>query len=554
MHWISKIPIQHHPKHAQIKYLSAQFQLHPLLTQHLFNQGFSDFEKLDSFIYPKLTKMYDPFLMNEMKHAVTRILQAIQQNEHIHIFGDYDCDGITSSSILYLSLKELGAKVTTQLPLRSEGYGLSVNAVKQLHENISLVITVDNGSSAHDALRTAKERGIDVIVTDHHEVLNDRPDCMVFLNPKRKDNTYPFSELCGAGVALKLVQAIYITLNRDWIKETEHFLDIVTLGTIADMMPLKDENRIFCYHGLRKLQHSPRKTFRMMLDTLKTKNIDSSTIGFTVGPIFNACGRIGDPNIAASILQSTEPTTKQIKELISLNAKRKEITIEQYKSVITLIHNERLHLSPVIVVKGDFHKGVIGILASRIVNHFKKPAIVIANDGTGSARSLQSSGFSIIDCISACGKYLKKFGGHKMAAGLSITPDENQIELFRYAIQLAAMKQKVSIAANWYTGTLPIECFPKTMFNDLRALEPFGMGMPKPVFCSKNTGLSGYSTFGKENEHIKLSINQHVAYAFSKSNYFTNWSNENMVDMLYIPHCYEEKNFLVQDCIIVKCK
>nr|WP_315364375.1 DHH family phosphoesterase [Cytobacillus firmus] len=285
MHWISKIPIQHHPKHAQIKYLSAQFQLHPLLIQHLFNQGFSDFEKLDSFIYPKLTNMYDPFLMNEMKAAVTRILQAIQQSEHIHIFGDYDCDGITASSILYLSLKELGANVTTQLPLRSEGYGLSVNAVKQLHEDVSLVITVDNGSSAHDALRTAKERGIDVIVTDHHEVLDDRPDCLVFINPKRKDNTYPFTELCGAGVALKLVQAIYKTLNRDWIRGTEPLLDMATLGTIADMVPLKDENRILCYNGLRKLQHSPRRVFRVLLDTLKTKNIDSSTIGFSVGPI-----------------------------------------------------------------------------------------------------------------------------------------------------------------------------------------------------------------------------------------------------------------------------
>lgn len=551
MHWISKIPIHHHPKQAQIKYLSAQFQIHPLLTQHLFNQGFSDFDKLDAFIYPKLSNMYDPFLMNEMKHAVTRILKAIQRNEHIHIFGDYDCDGITSSSILYLALKELGAVVTTQLPLRSEGYGLSMNAVQQLPENISLIITVDNGSSAHDALRTAKEKGIDVIVTDHHEVLNDRPDCLVFLNPKRKDNTYPFSDLCGADVALKLIQAIYITLNRDWIRGTEPFLDIVMLGTIADMMPLNEENRIFCYHGLRKLQQSPRKAFKILLDTLRTKGIDSSTIGFTVGPIFNACGRIGDPNLAASILQSTEPTLKQIKELISLNEKRKDITMEQFKSVLNIIQNERLHLSPVIVVKGDFHKGVIGILASRIVNHYKKPAIVIANDGTGSARSVQSSGFSIIDCISACGKYLKKFGGHKMAAGLSISPDENQIELFRYAIQLAAMKQKISIAANWYIGILPLEYFPRTMFDDLRALEPFGMGMPKPVFCSKSTKISEYSTFGKEKEHVKMNINQHIAYAFSKSNHFINWNSENLVDMLYTPHCYDEKNFLVQDCVIV---
>lgn len=208
------------------------------------------------------------------------------------------------------------------------------------------------------------------------------------------------------------------------------------------MMPLKDENRIFCYYGLRKLQQQPREAFQILLDTLKIKNIDSSTIGFLIGPIFNACGRIGDPNLAASILQCTEPTTQQIKELISLNETRKTITIEHFKSAIEIIQNERLYLSPVIVVKGDFHKGIIGILASRIVSQYKKPAIVIANDGTGSARSLQSSGFSIIECITASGKYLKKFGGHTMVAGFSITPDDNQIELFRYTIQLAAMKQK----------------------------------------------------------------------------------------------------------------
>jgi single-stranded-DNA-specific exonuclease len=551
MHWVSKIPLQHHPKHAEIRYLSAQFQLHPLVTQHLYNQGFSDFEKLDAFIYPKLTKMHDPFLMNEMKLAVTRTLQAIQRSERIHIFGDYDCDGITASSILYLALKGLGADVTTQLPLRSEGYGLSVNAVRQLPENVSLIITVDNGSSAHDALQVAKEKGIDVIVTDHHEVLNDRPDCLAFLNPKRKDNTYPFPNLCGAGVALKLVQAIYITLNRDWIRETEPFLDIVTLGTIADMMPLKDENRIFCYHGLRKLQHYPRKAFQLLLNTLNTKNVDSSTIGFSIGPIFNACGRIGDPNLAASILQSTEPTSQQIKELISLNEKRKTITMEQFKSAMDIIQNERLYLSPVIVVKGDFHKGIIGILASRIVNYYKKPAIVIANDGTGSARSLQSSGFSIIECITACGKYLKKFGGHTMAAGFSIEPDEKRIELFRYAIQLAAMKQKVSIPVSWYVGTIPIESFPITIFQDLICLEPFGIGMPKPVFCSKNTNLCSWSTFGKEKEHVQMHIKQHIAYGFSKSNHFTNWKHSNLVDMLYTPYCYKEKSFLVQDCVIV---
>ena len=249
------------------------------------------------------------------------------------------------------------------------------------------------------------------------------------LNPKRKDNTYPFSNLCGAGVALKLVQAIYITLNRDWIKETEQFLDVVTLGTIADMMPLKDENRIFAITDFENCNNN-RGSFSNITGYTENKNIDSSTIGFLIGPIFNACGRIGDPNLAASILQCTEPTTQQIKELISLNETRKTITIEHFKSAIEIIQNERLYLSPVIVVKGDFHKGIIGILASRIVSQYKKPAIVIANDGTGSARSLQSSGFSIIECITASGKYLKKFGGHTMAAGFPSLQTTTRLNCF----------------------------------------------------------------------------------------------------------------------------
>ncbi|MCU5171769.1 DHHA1 domain-containing protein [Bacillus paranthracis] len=217
-----------------------------------------------------------------------------------------------------------------------------------------------------------------------------------------------------------------------------------------------------------------------------------------------------------------------------------------------MIQHERLYLSPVIVVKGDFYKGIIGILTSRIVSHYKKPAIVIANDVTGSARSLQSSGFSIIECITACKKYLKKFGGHTMAAGFSITPNEEQIELFHHSIQLVAMKQKISIPVNWYVGTIPIESFPITMFHDLHPLKPFGMGWhAKPVFCSKNKNLCSYSIFGEEKEHIQMHVKQHIAYGFPKSTHFINWNHSASVDMLYTPYCYKEKNSLVQDCVIV---
>ncbi|PEC47491.1 single-stranded-DNA-specific exonuclease RecJ [Bacillus sp. AFS077874] len=547
MNWNKIKPIEDETKFAMIRYLSSQYCLHPTITQHLFHLGVNTSKKVGDFLIPSLDTMHHPFLLDEMNIAVPRILQAIARQEQILVFGDYDCDGMTSSTILSQALIELGGHVDTRLPLRTEGYGLSKEIVNSLSKSYSLIITVDNGSSAHEALQAAKVKGIDVIVTDHHEVLNGRPDCLAFINPKRKDNNYPNANLCGAGVALKLVQAIYHKLNREWIGESFKFFDLATLGTIADVVPLIGENRIICWHGLRKIKNHPHPAFKKIMDKLRIKTVDSSTFGFTLGPIFNACGRIGDPNFAAAILRSIDPTNEEIDQLIALNDKRKKVTAEQFLTIQEKIQSENLLNDDVLVINGDFHKGIIGILASRVSNYYKKPTIVIASDGTGSARSLQGSQFSIINCISGCEDLLKKFGGHPMAAGFSINLAESQVNLFRSKIQKEALKQHISSPKQFYISNIPIHTFPKELMTDLPILEPYGMGMPKPIFKSNATKIASSQYFGKEKEHLKLLIKDKNVLGFSHAHTFHKIKDASVLDLFYSVNCHKKEDFFLHD-------
>lgn len=455
--------------------------------------------------------------------------------------------GITSSTILKQALEKLGACVHTRLPLREEGYGLSPSAVDTIPEQVSLLITVDNGSSSHSAMQRAKERGLDVIVTDHHEVLGKHPDCLAFVNPKRSDNTYPYPHLCGAGVALKLIQAIFIERKQDWIKETWNYIEYATIGTIADVMPLTGENRIICWYGLQKIRTCPSPFIKSLREHLQLRYIDSTTIGFLIGPMLNSCGRISDPNIGATILQKTEPTKEDIQLLIHSNNKRKQITTEQFHIAVNIIQQQSLQQDSLLVVQGPFHKGIIGILAAKLANHYKKPTIVLTQDGVGSARSGNGSTFSIIKAIQACGKLLKKYGGHEAAAGLSIIPTEQNILQFRKETQTAAANQvQYKSPTSYFIDDVPIYSFPNHIFDDLIALEPFGNGHPKPSFRSQNIFSCGHSCFGKNKEHIQFFFSKKRAYAYSHGHLFHNWNRKKRMDVLYTPHSYEKQDFLIK--------
>lgn len=548
MDWVPfDTPLEKHPNKALITYMARQFDIEPVLMHHLFIHGINNFEKVSRFLFPSIDDFHDPFLMNDMKKAIIRIIKALIQKEKILIYGDYDVDGMTATAILYKALKKFKADVQYRLPLRSEGYGLSPKAMEKVPEDTTLIITVDNGSSAHLAMEVAKRRGMDVIVTDHHEVLGPHPDCYAFINPKRHDNTYPFPHLAGAGVALKVVQALFMAGKIPWDKHVYEFIEFATLGTIADLMPLKGENRIICKLGLQKMNYTPTPVLKKLFEMLRIKYVDSSTISFQIGPIFNSSGRIGDPNQAVDILVNPLCAKADLYSLITLNKKRQQMTKEQFQRIEEQIIQNQWYKQNVIVVCDDFHSGIIGLIAAKIANKFKKPAIVISLTGAGSARSVNSTDFSIINVIKKCSHFLTKYGGHRAAAGFSMPLDFDHIHAFKEAIQLAALEEPPLHPKLKYISTIPLHQFPMHIFDDLSVLEPFGMSFPKPLFYCSPLAIKQFQVFGKNNEHLKLTTNDKEAIAFFKGAMANKLQQQSLAEFLYTPHCPMKKDFLIHD-------
>lgn len=485
-------------------------------------------EELYNIFSPSFDNLHDPFLLNDMKKAVTRILKGIYNQEKILVFGDYDCDGITSTSILYKCLKKQGANASFRLPLREEGYGISPYAITEAASNgVSLIITVDNGSSAYDAMEEASKRGIDVIVTDHHEILGENPKCYAFINPKRHDNIYPFPELCGAGVAFKLVHALCILEKKNWESEVKEYIELATLGTIADLMPLKGENRIICKLGLRRMNVAPSRVFRDILKRLKVYQVNSGTIGFQIAPIFNALGRIDDPNYAIEILTNDTVIPQEITKLFDLNQKRKQMTSEQFELCERTITKKNLSHDNIIIVYGDYHHGLIGILASRIAAKYNRPAIVISENGTGSCRSVNGTSFSIINTLNRCKEHLSKFGGHQAAAGFSIKPNEKLLKEFIHSMQSAAKYEgPIKPVKHFFTECSP-QYFANNIYKDIHSLEPFGQGFSQPIFLSNFLMFTETQTFGKENNHGKLTLpSNECFYLFNRGNIVKKLQNQ----------------------------
>ncbi|MBM7620166.1 single-stranded-DNA-specific exonuclease [Bacillus tianshenii] len=544
---LDEFTIEKHPNFAKLMYLSRRYNITPTMMHYLFLYGIESEQELAKFIYPTVNNFHDPFMLNDLRQAITRVIRAIKKRENILIFGDYDCDGITSTTIMYKGIKKFGGNVQFRLPLRSEGYGLSQTTIDELHDSISLIITVDNGSSAHQAMTAAKKKGIDVIVTDHHEILGEHPDCHSFINPKRSDSTYPFDSLSGAGVAFKFIQALYIAANLPWEKHFTDYIELATLGTIADLMPLMNENRTICWFGIKKMNSCPSKVFKTLYKLLKVSTVDSSTLGFVVGPVFNSCGRIDDPNKAVEmILGPDEELEGKLRDLIQLNKLRQKITLDQFDKIDKKIIDNKWHEQRVIAVCDEFHEGIIGIIASRIAEKYKKPAIVITKQGVGSARSVNGTSFSIVNVIDRCKSYLIKYGGHQAAAGLSLSFDKYSFEELNRAIQEAATQEAFHEPIKTFLCTIPISEFPKELFYDLHLLEPFGMGFPKPIFLSPPITKFSAEQFGKESQHLKLQIKDKTVLAFSKGNLLP-LVNSTLTEILYVPNNIGRMDFLLND-------
>lgn len=484
----------------------------------LINRKIDNKDKILSFFDNNLSSLQNPFLLKDVDKAIERIIQAIESKELIYIYGDYDVDGITSTSICYLALKELGANVDYYIPLRDEGYGLSNDALSSIKESgASIVISVDCGISSLKEALHAKELGLDLIITDHHEITSTLPEAFAIINPKRTDQEYSFKNLAGCGTAFLLLLALF---EKFGVKEKLYkYIDIVAIGTIADIVPLVEENRIFSKNGLEKLRNTENIGLNTLLSLIfedyKTREYTSYDVGFLIAPIFNAAGRLEDAKRAVELLvtPSKENATKISLKLIEQNNERKTLQKEILEAVEKDITNRELYEKYVIVsASEEFHHGVIGIVASKIVDKYYKPTIIMeikAKEGFAVASCRSIDGFHLLNGLNSMKELFIKYGGHAGAAGFSIPIDK--ISEFEERINLFA---KENIEDETYLKPIIIDkslLFNKisySFFNKLDNLKPFGFGNNNPTFAVKNVKLSNVRLIGKDKSHLMLDINK----------------------------------------------
>lgn len=542
--------LQHYPSDVgKTTFLARNFNVDPLLINVLHARGIQTGYQLSKFFFPAVQDLHDPYQLNDMTKAIARVQSALQNNETIVVFGDYDADGITSTTILTKLLSFFNGHVIYKIPLREEGYGITKQAVARLHmtHQPSLIITVDNGSNAHEAIKEAKKYGIDVIVTDHHAILHHHPASYAFINPKRSDSTYPFDGLCGAGVALKFAQALFMAYQLPWEQHMHLFIELAAIGTVADCMELIGENRVITWLGLKKLNHNPSLFFKTLCERLKIRTVTSETIGFSIAPLFNSLGRIADANTVIPFFLSKTVSDASFTLLIETNEKRKELTRVQSAEAERIIHQQQLTKQGILVVCGDFHEGVIGIIAARMVTLFKKPAIILTKKGKGSARSLD--GFSIIDAITSVQSYLRAYGGHPAAAGLTIDPA--LLDDFSQAIQQYQPKAYTNFCTQFYQAEIGIDSFPKTLLNELTLLEPFGIGNKPPLFYSPTTPIQTVDIFGKIDKHAKLNTACSSLVLFGQGDTFSTLPANTSMDLVY--SVANNAQFLLHDYHILAC-
>lgn len=483
---------------------------------------------VDNLFKRVLYNLHNPFLLNDMDRAVVRIEKAVMLNEKITVYGDYDADGVTSTSILYMFLKENGANVDYYIPNRfSDGYGMNADSVKKIADSgTKLIITVDNGIAAANEIEYAKELGLDVIVTDHHECPDVIPDCCAVINPKRKDSTYPFSELAGVGIAFKLVSALNKGSLESIIKK---YILIAAIGTIADVVPLTDENRAIVTMGLKMVAVNKNCGVRSLLEVSGINEIASvSDFAFGVVPRINAAGRMENASCCVELFASDNvQKSKEIAERLNeLNTKRQNVEKEITENAFNIIEENKLYHNNVIVVYNEgWNHGVIGIVASKISERYYKPCIVLTDDNgiaKGSGRSV--SDFNLYDSLSFCSDFLLKFGGHSQAAGMSL--EIENIEAFRNKINEYA---KNMLNGQGFSEKIHIDCLINgksvdiPVIKGLEILEPYGVGNPKPTFAMTDVKVLSKHQLS-DGKHLKLRLladeTEFDALGFSMGDYY----------------------------------
>ena len=490
--------------------IAKKHNISELLTKILVNRGITDDKEIDTFLNPTRNDFYDPYLMPDMDKAVERIIKAINNQEKVMIYGDYDVDGITSITVLKKFLEERGLKTGHYIPNRlEEGYGLNENAIRSIAEQkYTLMITVDCGISGIEEVELANQLGIETIITDHHEQSESLPNAYAIINAKRKDSQYPFRGLAGCGAVFKLIQAISLRLGLEE-KEFLKYLDIVCVGTISDIVPLVDENRVIAKLGLKLVAQTRNIGLRELILQSGYKKIDSNTISFGVAPRINACGRMGYQEEALDLFltNNIEEARKITTRLNSYNLERQTKEKDIFEQAIKELEKEDIEKLNTIVLSGDnWHHGVIGIVASKLTEKFYKPTILICfedNIGKGSGRSLP--GFDLHEALVETSAYLEKYGGHEMAVGLSLKKEKYND--FKLAFEEIAKSKNIHqiIPVIKIDSIITAKDVNKKTIQDLEMLEPFGEKNKNPIFVYKNLKIDSIRALS-EGKHLKLTL------------------------------------------------
>ena len=503
------------PSEEKIKHLAQALNVEDFVAQLLVQRGIETFDDAKNFFRPSLDHLHDPYLMKDMDKAVERIEKAIVNNERILVFGDYDVDGTTAVSLVSSYLKSYYLEVATYIPDRYlEGYGISFMGIDYADDNgFSLIIALDCGIKSIDHIAYAKERNIDFIICDHHRPGDTLPDAVAVLDPKRDDCEYPYDELCGCGIGFKLIQALAKNQNQT-IEDLISYLDLVAAAIAADIVPMTGENRVLAYFGLQVINNDPRPGIKALIHQIKKKVLDITDVVFIIAPRINAAGRIKHGNHAVELLTEFdfEQAQQFASEIESYNSERKDldklITKEALKQIDENGEKERFTS---VVFQEDWHKGVIGIVASRLIETYYRPTLVFTKSGDKYAASARSvKGFDVYNALEACSEHLEQFGGHMYAAGMTLSPENYSV--FKEAFEREVEKTihpdmlipEISIDAE-----IDFSDITPKLIRILKQFEPFGPMNMTPTFLTKDVKDTGYGKLmGQEEEHLRLFVKQ----------------------------------------------
>ncbi len=503
------------PSEEKVKQLAAALNVADFVATLLVQRGIETFEEARKFFRPTLSDLHNPYLMKDMDKAVERIELAIKNGENILVFGDYDVDGTTAVSLVASYLKTYYPNVATYIPDRYvEGYGVSFKGIDFADDNgFSLIIALDCGIKSIDHVGYAKERNIDFIICDHHRPGEFLPDAVAVLDPKRDDCSYPYDELCGCGIGFKLIQALGENRNQT-IEDLTSYLDLVATAIAADIVPMTGENRILAYFGLQVINADPRPGINALVHQVKKQTLDITDVVFIIAPRINAAGRIKHGNHAVELLSEFdfEQAQQFASEIEAYNSERKDLDKQITKEALgQILENNEKERFTTVVFQEDWHKGVIGIVASRLIETYYRPTLVFTKSGDKYAASARSvKGFDVYNALEACSEHLEQFGGHMYAAGMTLL--EENYQLFKNAFEKVVEE---TIHPDSLTPEIAVDA--EINFDDitpkliriLKQFEPFGPQNMTPVFLTKNVIDTGYAKkMGGDEEHLKLFVRQ----------------------------------------------